>query len=464
MNTPQADSSPEFLPPIRQKGIDHRRSGLAFLDQLPRYAGIDEVSRPGLPVDECARMVARLAALKRGCVSIYSSRMPDTPEWELKAALARWMWEDATHFKALEDRLTELRSNKFEVGKVLSYQLGDLLTEVLHSPGSLELCTGLLDVIGPALIRALEWYVAETQPLVDFPTVRILKTILAEERERQVLGQRFLDAFASVPGGGQVRAEWRAHFEQFLHHAGGVLGRDPVPSADRRPVPRAVERYQVTHEFARDKRFTAAIPKRLPEKLGGDEKLRQMMWVRSQEMCAAETVAVILAEWDDLPSEAVVDLARHCWDETRHSLMGQAALEQEGIALPDLESWVGFGIHALAESPQKALAHLSLAIEAGTMAHPGGKRGEWEFCRDVARHPLMTTFQDFDWSDEVTHVKYGRKWLIEHHFKGNREAARKMADDSVRERVAFYARYGTRDWMAGPKEGEGAAKEAQSGY
>jgi hypothetical protein len=105
-------------------------------------------------------------------------------------------------------------------------------------------------------------------------------------------------------------------------------------------------------------------------------------------------------------------------------------------------------MHALAESPQKAFAHLSLAIEAGAMASPGGKRGEWEYCRDVARHPLMTTFQDFDWADEIAHVNYGRKWIIEHHFKGNREAARNMADESISDRVRFYEQYGFRDWMS----------------
>ena len=441
-----ASDSP--LPAVIQVGIDHRQAGLDYLDRLPRFAGIGDVGRIGLPVDECARLLARFAAVKKRCVLICASRLPGVPEWELKAALARWMWEDATAFRALEQRLTELRSHGFEVDKVLAYPLGDLLTEVQQGPGSLELCVGLFDVVGPAFAAGLEWYLRATQPLVDAPSVALLRGLLATERERSELGGRFLDALSSIAGGQARRAEWRAHCERFLRWAGGVTGRDPVPEAVDRPVPRAAESYRVTHEFARDERFTVAVPKRLPENLGGDERLRQMMWVRSQEMCVAETVAAVVAEWEELPSEALVDLARHCWDEVRHTLMGQAALEQEGIALASLESWVGFGRHALAESPQQALAHLSLAIEAGAMAHPGGKRGEWEYCRDVARHPLMTTFQDFDWADEITHVRYGRKWVIEHHCGGNREAARKMADDSVRQRVAFYARYGARDWMA----------------
>ena len=74
------------------------------------------------------------------------------------------------------------------------------------------------------------------------------------------------------------------------------------------------------------------------------------------------------------------------------------------------------------------------------MKYPGGKRGEWEFCRD-AGHPLMTNFQDFDWADEVTHVGYGRKWLIDYYCKGDREEARKLADETMVERKAYYAQF-----------------------
>jgi hypothetical protein len=75
------------------------------------------------------------------------------------------------------------------------------------------------------------------------------------------------------------------------------------------------------------------------------------------------------------------------------------------------------------------------------MAHPGGKRGEWEWCRDVAHHPLMTTYQDFDWADEVTHVAFGREWLIRFFCKGDRARAQAMADETVRERQSYYAQF-----------------------
>jgi len=452
------------LPEIRQTAQDYRKHGQAYLDRLPRYCGISGVDRVGFSVDECVQFVVRFAAIKRQCVFIAAARMPDIEECELKVALAKWMWEDATHYQCLECRVAELRSNKLAVDKVLQYQLGDFLCEILHSPGSLELCVGLFEVLVPAICAAVRDYIAETQPLVDAPTVRLLKGILSEEQERLALGSEFLILLKQREGGEKIAKDWRDHCERFLVAAHGVLGRDPLPDGFSRPVPLASEAYRPTHEFTRDARFTVVIPKIVPQAVRNDP-LQKMMWTRREELCVAETVAVILYDWgDELPTEAIVDLARQCWDEARHALFGQVALDQAGFPLQALESWVGFGMHALAESPQKAFAHLSLAIEAGSMAHPGGKRGEWEYCRDVAKHPLMTTFQDFDWADEISHVKYGRKWLIEHYFRGNREAARKLADDSVTDRVRFYEKYGFKDWMSEKKTKSPPDKMANQGY
>jgi hypothetical protein len=158
-------------------------------------------------------------------------------------------------------------------------------------------------------------------------------------------------------------------------------------------------------------------------------------------MTAAELCASVLYECEDLPYEGCLDLARHCWDEVRHSLFGQAALEGEGVALESLPNWVGYAGHTMPFNPQKRYAHLAIATEAGMMKHPGGKRGEWEWVRDHAKQVLMTTFQDFDWADEVNHVVYGRTWLVDHFFGGDRAKVKAVADETVRDRLAYYAQY-----------------------
>ncbi len=412
----------------------------ADLNDLPGYTGIEGVTVVGLSVDECARRIARFAAVKQSIVRLAAGRMTGVPEWELKALLGRAMWEDAIAYRDFDRRLRELRSNPVAVAKVLQYPLGDFLHELMHAPNSLALCVGWFDVLAPDFIAAMREYLVRTQPLVDQPSVRLLKQLITEEEERLVTGRKFVEVLAR--GRADDRADWRGHYQLFLEAAGGVWGHEVPTSFDRFALkPRAGEgEFFISREFRRDGRFKTTVPKISPPEFQGDE-LHGMIWTRSQEMTAAEMLASVVYEWDDLPVDAIVDLARHCWDEVRHSLFGCAAMEAEGHRISDYNNWIGYAHHTLPASPQKRYAHLAIATEAAAMGYPGGKRGEWEFCRDKARHPLMATFQDFDWADEVNHVGFGRKWLVEHYFKGDREEARKVADETMTERLAYYRQF-----------------------
>ena len=69
-------------------------------------------------------------------------------------------------------------------------------------------------------------------------------------------------------------------------------------------------------------------------------------------------------------------------------------------------------------------------VEAGFMKYPPGKRFEYEFCRDKAGHPLMTTLQDFDWADEVLHVNIARRQL-KTWFPGTEEELLALAEDGI---------------------------------
>ena len=69
------------------------------------------------------------------------------------------------------------------------------------------------------------------------------------------------------------------------------------------------------------------------------------------------------------------------------------------------------GVYCMEVAPLEQYAVLGLEVEGANMRYPIGKRGEWEFCKDMAKHPLMATFQDFDWADEVLHVNIAREQL-----------------------------------------------------
>jgi hypothetical protein len=404
------------------------------------YTGIKEVGRTGLAVEECAERVARFGFVAKQLMLVQAGKMSSTANWEFKAALGRQLWECAVHWGSWRARIGELRGHEHLIEKQTEGPLNDLFQELLYSADDAELAAGLYGVILPAYRDALVRYTQETNPLVDQPTLRLARHILLDLEDQLMVGQSVLEAIE--PARTADVAGWHAHLTSYLRAAGGIDGTGTRHPTFTLSAPRSTGEYRIPNSFARDRRFTTTLPKTNPyREVDGQEGLLAKMWVRSQEMTAAELCATVLFEWEDLPYEGYLDLARHCWDETRHSLFGQAALETEGIPLDTLPSWVGYAEHTMPVSPQKRYAHLAIATEAGLMRHPGGKRGEWEWCKEQVHHPLATTFQDFDWADEVTHVGFGRQWLIRHFCNGDRSRAQAMADETVAERQAYYQQF-----------------------
>lgn len=411
------------------------------------YTGITDTTRTGMPVDKCARLAGRFGFYSRQLMFVQAGKMPSIANWEFKAMLGRQLWESVVHWGWWRKRVKELRGHDHLIEGHTNDKLGDFFTEMLWSQGDAEFAVALYGVALPAYRAALQRYVERTNPLVDYPTVRLAKHVLLDLDAQIAFGQSVLDALVNE----SETAQWRTHLQAYLNAAGGVDGSRPQRPSYELPATRSNGDWRVPREFARDSRFKITIPKTNPyDESSTREALLSKMWVRSQEMTAAELCASVLYEWDGLPYEGCLDIARHCWDEVRHSLFGQAALESEHIALESLPNWVGYAGHTMPYSPPKRYSHLAIATEANAMGYPGGKRGEWEWCRDKAQHPLMTTFQDFDWADEVNHVGFGREWLVYHHLKGDRNKAQALADETMRERLAFYAQYESQANAANP--------------
>lgn len=405
--------------------------------QVAPYTGILGVQRTGLSVAECARRAGRFGYFCQQLMRVYAGKMTAIANWDVKAMAGRQLWESAVHWGQWRTRIAELRGHEHLIEQHAESKLADFFAELIESRGDDEFAAGIYRVALPAYRAALQRYLDETNLLVDYPTARLIRQMLLDIDAQLAFGNTLADG-ASV-------GEWRVHLQAYLDAAGSVDGTAPERPSFELPSPRSTGEFEVAKDFARDERFTTTVPKLNPfAEAETREALLAKMWVRAQEMTAAELCASVLYEWEGLPYEGCLDLARHCWDEVRHSLFGQAALEGEGILLESLVNWVGYAGHTMPHPPQKRYAHLAIATEAAMMKHPGGKRGEWEWCRDRAHHALMTTFQDFDWADEVNHVKYGRDWLIGYFFGGDRAKAKAVADETVKDRLAFYASYGSK--------------------
>jgi hypothetical protein len=157
-----------------------------------------------------------------------------------------------------------------------------------------------------------------------------------------------------------------------------------------------------------------------------DERAFALAYKRLREMDVPEWMGPILASAESRPWEYHTDLSRQLADETRHAMMGEVVLHSHGV--PHYAYPVPINaVEALNTEFEPREAHLLLwGIEQSLMPADTGKRFEFEVVREHG-DPLIATFQDFDWADEVVHVKIGRRWIASEH--GGAVEAREAAAD-----------------------------------
>lgn len=315
------------------------------------------------------------------------------------------------------------------------------MTEALKSSTTMELLFALFRIIKPALLVAVKSYMNEAQPLVDEPSIHMLRHQLID-RERQLeWGEAAIAELSKGLSEENIREteRWAAYLDHLLNRAGRV---DGTGEREEPNLSFVVEREEfiLPARSTRDIRFRKATLKFEGMNLEESEqgRLRTMLYHRFFEMSPAEGIARVHFLSENKPWAFYYDTARHLWDEVRHSWFGEAALRVKGEDIYVSPNWVGW--HDMAAdifNLEETYTHLTIAIEKAGMKYPPGKREEWEFCRDIVRDPLMTTFQDFDWADEVTHAGYGQKWVVDSIYGGDVRKAMEEADETVRRRQEY---------------------------
>jgi hypothetical protein len=394
-----------------------------------RYAGLQNVNQVGLSVSESASRLHRLAYAEERLMLLQAAHTVTCPEWDIKILLGRLQYEDSQHADGLKNRLVELRVSKTKAYKSPDEALALVFDEAMYSAGTVELLAALAKVFKPALLRAYRAYLAETNGLADQPSVRLLKTIVAEEEEALTLLEAAYQDMVNTPEKEAEAAAWAKSLTDLLQQVGGLDGTGPARPELPHPV-RAVNPYAIPRQLARDDTFDQIWDFLHVENQNVAERLSQMIATRLAEITASEGLAYVLWETKDQPWSFYTDISRHLWDEIRHTLFGEVATEdifQERSAMPlrrfDAESVIQM-------TPLEIYAMLGIGVEAAMMKYPPGKREEFEFCRDTARYPLMVTFQDFDWADEVLHVNIARRQLKEW-FAGSQDELIDLAQKGV---------------------------------
>ena len=116
----------------------------------------------------------------------------------------------------------------------------------------------------------------------------------------------------------------------------------------------------------------------------------------SQEMLAAETVALIMHLSPEMPWTFVFDSARHCYDETRHCLLGIEWMRQHGLDYTSVPQ----NIRIYEWRSQYDAATQYCLLTRGNEAHAFPYRHESLAKYEAAGDLLSAQYVSYDMADE----------------------------------------------------------------
>lgn len=386
---------------------------------LPPLAGLGDIAeamKPGLPVEDCVKRLKRFHYSFWRLHQICIAHIASEPVYELKMAFSLHGHLAAENDTAFRSRIGEMREPPLGLEKIPHPALAVFFDEILSTPSTEERILALYEKAFPLLRDALLRYVAETHLLSDAPSIRLCRIALMdleticeygkqavaclvkpEQRTESATWLSLLDVCLAMAGGIDGVCE-KEGGETIRHYSSRTFVYDGEPKRDAR-FPDPYNMGVNAEAFLYDENFP-------PE-----PKVLMMFYKRLREIDVPEMMSSIITETKGKPWGFYRDLTRQLWDEARHAMMGEVGFVSLGLDWPKLvmvnSTWSRCLNTQLTAKERHAVLYF---IEQGLMPKTG-KRHEWEVSQQAA-NPLSTTFQDFDWADEVLHARIGRDWYV----------------------------------------------------
>jgi hypothetical protein len=232
-------------------------------------------------VDAGAMRLGNYLHVLRELVHLSCGHLALEPRFDVKALLGDHLHDDARAVSKLHRRLGELKRDAGAPSEELAALLDRANT--VDTSEYVEIAYGTLK---PTLIAALRIHLANLDPLVDEPGLRLV-TQLLHRQERHV---------AELPAGEQIAFEDLGALEILAHEQRALKVMEPL---DRPARDAFVE-------------VTDAPP-------ADDGQKRSFHGLMDGALCAAELTARNSHEHPDMPWDFHVDMARQTWDEIRHA-------------------------------------------------------------------------------------------------------------------------------------------------
>jgi hypothetical protein len=364
-------------------------------------------------VQDIARLLRLLFEVEREFVRTATTLIYRVGDLDLKYLLCQHIWESASHARFLRERGRELSG--FGTSESVRPGLRQLFNEaVMPADGDVALA-GFYRVLKPALLSAYRHYLDATHHLADWPSLRLVEEfILDEERHAREIAPYLGIANDSV---------WIAHLSTALDAQGGLLGEKTAVSL---PVDFTWESAQRAYKhpdtcnrgkyptcssvFSNDPDETPIVRSWLVDPKTDARVVRLMVYIWLMMECdAVDYLATIFYDTPEAPFDLHHDMARHLWDESRHSQFGYRQLPKLGVDLMTLEHSLELYNILVQMPPHERYAMMTMEFEAGSFPTKATVMDRVRELNDFEADTLLA----FDRNDEQNHVRYGHRWLPE---------------------------------------------------
>jgi len=366
-------------------------------------------------VNEMTRLLRLLFEVEREFLRTVTSLVYRVGEPDLKYLLCQHAWESAGHARFLRERGRELTT--FGKDDEVRDEIRQVFTEAVGiSEGDpLVFTAGFYQVLKPALLAAYRHYLKVTDPLADWPSKKLVEEFIADEERHLAEVAPFLKRVDA--------RDWTVHLTQALDDLGGWLGQETrLPLATNYVWQH--ERTPYTHPatsnrgrfptcsgvFGEDPTEDPIVRAWLTDPKTDARVVRLMVYVwLMMEMDAVDYLATVFIDTPTAPFDLHFDLARHLWDESRHSQFGYRQLPKLGVDLMTLEHSLDLYNILVQMSPHERYAMMTMEFEVGSFPTKALVMDRVRELNDFEADTLLA----FDRNDEQNHVRYGHRWLPE---------------------------------------------------
>ena len=364
-------------------------------------------------VKDMAGFLRSLFEVEREFVRTASTLIYRIGDIDLKYLLCQHIWESAGHARFLRERGRELSG--FGKSESIRQEYCDIFEEAIRGEDSIQVLAGFYRVLKPALLSGYRHYLAETNHLADWPSSKLVEEFISDEERHAAEIAPFLE---SVDSG-----DWEQHLNGCLGALGGWINESPVvplpvdfvwlgrdqPYAHPETCNRG--QYPVCSSvFGSDPGGDPIVREWLDDPATDSRVIRIMVYVwLMMELDAVDYLATVFYDTKEAPFDMHFDLARHLWDESRHSQFGYRQLPKLGVDLSTLEHSLELYNILVQMAPHERYAMMTMEFEAGSFPIKAKLMDRVRELNDFEADTLLA----FDRNDEQAHVRYGHRWLPE---------------------------------------------------